>query len=412
MILDKLQSLHKDHIWLQIHNFAQQYPNTYAALQVVVALIGYAYLLLFPVLLLAGFWTLGSYIMMEQPSGDTMNFISWTLITGIAAMVTIQLTKIKFFTTPGITLDAPMANKVHLLLDKFADETAIPRIDRVVVTEQLSIDLVKTPTMAIPFWSSNTLVIGLPLMQCLSPEYFECAVIRKLLQYTKNRNWLIKWLHQLRNVWCLYMNVLSKNVTLGSLPLAIFFKLYAPLYRELTTPIAHRNELDADLDTLQFVNDEDLLQTIETVIVTKIYLDQQYWPKIHKSLRENLEPEIQPYSNLEDILKEGLTTKNTKRWLDSVYENESHRLKAIPSLRARMHNIGRARIRIPERIQQTAAQVYLEHDYTTVVNGVNQLWKQRTGGVQSRAVSVTHPVIAAQQSAGTTSPEFSAKAFQ
>jgi hypothetical protein len=324
-------------------------------------------------------------------------------------MVTIQLTKIKFFSTPGITLDAPMANKLHLLLDKFADETTIPGIDRIVVTEQLSIDLVKTPTMAIPFWSSNTLVIGLPLMQCLTPEYFECAVIRKLLQYTKRRNWLIKWLHQLRNVWLLYMNVLSKNITLGTLPLAVFFKLYAPLYRDLTTPVAHRNELDADLDTLQFVNDEDLLQTIEAVIVAKIYLDQQYWPKIRKSLKENQDIDIQPYSKLEEILKQGLTTKNTKRWLDSVFESESHRLKAIPSLRARMHNIGRARIRIPERIQQTAAQVYLEHDYLKIVDGVNQLWKQRHTRIPGQPASATHSLVAAQQSGAAA--QFSSKAY-
>ncbi|KPJ95094.1 MAG: hypothetical protein AMJ55_04735 [Gammaproteobacteria bacterium SG8_15] len=410
MILEKLRSLRSDHIWHQIYGFAQQYPNTYAALQVLAALVGYVYLLLFPVLLLAGIWTLGSYVVLEQASGNAMHFIGWTLITGISAMVTIQLTKIKFFSTPGITLDAPMANKLHLLLDKFADETTIPRIDRIVVTEQLSIDLVKTPTMAIPFWSSNTLVIGLPLMQCLTPEYFECAVIRKLLQYTKRRNCLIKWLHQLRNVWLLYMNVLSKNITLGTLPLAIFFKLYAPLYRDLTTPVAHRNELDADLDTLQFVNDEDLLQTIEAVIVAKIYLDQQYWPKIRKSLKENQDIDIQPYSKLEEMLKQGLTTKNTKRWLDSVFESESHRLKAIPSLRARMHNIGRARIRIPERLQQTAAQAYLEHDYLKIVDSVNQLWKQRHSRIPGHPVSATHSLIAAQQSGVAT--QFSSKAYQ
>lgn len=410
MILEKLWSLRSDQIWHKIYGFAQQYPNIYAALQVFVAMAGYAYLLLFPVLLLAGFWTLGSYVVMEQPSGNAMHFIGWTLITGVSAMVTIQLTKIKFLTTPGITLDAPMANKLHLLLDKFADETTIPRIDRVVVTEQLSIDLVKTPTMAIPFWSCNTLVIGLPLMQCLSPEYFECAVIRKLLQYTKHRHCLIKWLHQLRNVWLLYMNVLSRNVTLGSLPLAIFFRLYAPLYRDLTTPVAHRNELDADLDTLQFVNDEDLLQTIEAVIVAKIFLDQQYWPKIQKSLKESQEMDIEPYSNLEEILKQGLTTKNTKRWLDSVFKSESHRLKAIPSLRARMHNIGRARIRIPERIQQTAAQEYLEHDYTRIVDGVNQLWKQRNGRITRPAASTANTLIASQRAVDAT--QFTSKAYQ
>ena len=410
MKLDKLQSLDSDSIWQQIYGFAQKYPNIYAALLVFLAIAGYAYLLLFPVLLLMGIWTLASYAIMQQPSAGVAHFLYWGVITGISALVTIHLSKIKFYATQGIALDAPMAAKLHCLIDKFSEDIVIPKIDRIVVSEQLSIDLVKTPTTAIPFWSSNTLVIGLPLMQCLSPEYFECAVIRKLLQYTKRRHWLIKWLHQLRNVWMLYMNVLSKNITSSSLPLAIFFKVYAPLYRDLTTPIAHRNELEADLDTLQFVNDEDLLQTIEAVIVAKIYLDQQYWPKIQNTLKADQKAEVQPYSNLEEILKKGLTTKNTKRWLDSVFDHESHRLKAIPSLRARMHNIGRSRIRIPERIEQTAAQVYLDNDYTVVVNGINRLWMQRINQVTSRPTIVKDAFIATQQATAPT--DFSTKVFQ
>ncbi|MCI0507062.1 MAG: hypothetical protein L0Z73_13265 [Gammaproteobacteria bacterium] len=410
MIIDKLKLLDSDFVWQQIYSFAQKYPNIYAATQVIVAIAGYAYLLLFPVLLLAGIWILVSYAITEQSTASIAQIIYWTVITGVSAMVTIQLTKIRFFAAQGITLEPTMAAKLHLLLDKYSDRVAIPRIDRIVVTEQLSIDIVKTPTTPIPFWSSNTLVIGLPLMQCLSPEYFECATIRKLLQYSKHRHWLIKWLHQLRSVWLLYMNLLSKNVSFGSLLLAVFFRLYAPLYRDLTIPIAHRNELEADLDTLQFVNDEDLLQTIESVIVAKIYLDQQYWPKIQKSLKENRGQDITPYSNLEEILKQGLTTKNTKRWLDSVYDHESHRLKAIPSLRARMQNIGRSRIRIPERIQQTAAQFYLDHDYAVVVNGINRLWLQRNGRTRAKHALAKHVFVAPQQN--STSPPFTTKAFQ
>jgi hypothetical protein len=375
-----------------------------------VAIAGYAYLLLFPVLLLAGIWILTSYVIIEQSTVSIVQIIYWTVITGISAMVTIQLAKIRFFATHGITLEPSMAAKLHILLDKYSDRIAIPRIDRIVVTEQLSIDIVKTPTTFIPFWSSNTLVIGLPLMQCLSPEYFECATIRKLLQYSKHRHWLIKWLHQLRGVWLLYMNVLSKNVGFGSLLLAVFFRLYAPLYRDLTIPIAHRNELEADLDTLQFVNDEDLLQTIEAVIVAKIYLDQQYWPRIQKSLVENRGRDIAPYSNLEEILKQGLTTKNTKRWLDSVYDHESHRLKAIPSLRARMQNIGRSRIRIPERIQQTAAQFYLDHAYSSVVSGINRLWMQRNNRTRAKRSVVNHTIVAQQQNSASST--FTAKVFQ
>ncbi|HEY5601729.1 MAG TPA: hypothetical protein VIM41_01320 [Gammaproteobacteria bacterium] len=409
MLFEKLKSLDSDAIWQSIYGFAQKYPTLYTALQVIVALAGYAYLLLFPLLFLLGLGILASYAATQPLASSFTHIVYWAVITIVSAMVTIQLTRIKFIETHGIALDSPTAAKLHHLLDRLGGELAIPRIDRIIVSEQLSIDIVKTPATAVPFWCTNTLVIGLPLMQCLSPQYFECAVIRKLLQYSKQHNCLIKWLHQLRSVWQLYMNVLSNNVTFGSFLLAVFFRVYAPLYRNLLTPIAHRNELEADLDTLQFANDEDLLQTIETVIVAKIFLDQQYWPKIQRSIKQNREPDIQPYSNLDETLKQGLTPKTTKRWLDSVYDHESHRLKPIPSLRARMHNIGRSRIRIPERIQQTAAQVYLDHHYTTVVDGLNQLWLQRNGRTRSQHPATQLPLAVPQQS--SESHHIAAKVF-
>ena len=214
----------------------------------------------------------------------------------------------------------------------------------------------------------------------------------------------------MRNIWMMYANLLSANVNFSNFLLAGFFRIYAPFYRELSTPVAHRNELEADLDSLQYINDEDLLQTIETVIVTKIYLDQQYWPKLEKLIKEQKDNTLQPYSNLEDILQRGLTTKNTKRWLDSLYRDESYKIKAIPSLRARMYNIGRSRIRIPEKITQTAAHTFLDSDYTNIVNGVNRLWMQRTSRNLSKMPYKTHGTKASI--AKNLSTHFTSNVFQ
>ena len=409
MILGKLRSLEAGSVWQNIYKYAQTFPNIYAGLVLLVALAGFAYLLLFPTLMLMGMWTLATYAASGYSIVDIFSLAFWACVTCISAINTIYLVKIKFRDTEGVPVQSPVASKLHSLLNEFGHETRIPRIDRIIVSEQLSIDLVKTPVTPIPLWSSNTLVIGLPLMQCLSPDYFKCAVIRKLLQYSKHRHWLIKWLHQLRNIWMLYLNMLSANVTLSNFMLAIFFHFYAPLYRDLATPIAHRNELEADLDSLEYINDEDLLQTIETVIVTKIYLDQQYWPKLTRLQNERNDSSIEPYTELEKELKTGLTTKTTKRWLDSLYKGESHKIKAIPSLKARMHNIGRSRIRIPERIEQTAAHTYLDKDYTHIVNGVNQLWTQRNSYTTSSRATNTHRTSA--PTSNSVSSNFSPNIF-
>jgi hypothetical protein len=257
---------------------------------------------------------------------------------------------------------------------------------------------VKIPRYPLPIWSVNTLVIGLPLMQCLSPEYFECAVVRKLLQHSKQKAGFLKWMQHLRSTWTIYSLQFATKRNLSHRVLAPVFHLYSKFYRDLAVPIANRVELMADQNTLSIVNDEDLLQTIEKVIVTKIFMDKEYWPRIAKLQKQGLTLSLAPYSNLENTLKDDLSNKSAKRWLDSLYEHESHRMHALPSLRSRMNNIGRNRVRIPEKTQETAAQYYLDNSYSEIITGINQLWLQRnsrmaaTGRLSAAAQSKTPPL--------------------
>jgi len=369
--------------WQSAYNFSQLHPYIYNLITGAIALLGYGILLLFPGLFVYGAWQTLTLHIDTYSVANLAYPLFWFTITVYSGFVSMKLSKLKFRQVEGVQLSSTMTIKLQFLLDKISEYTAVPRVDNIVISEQISIDLVKIPRFPLPFWSTNTLVIGLPLMQCLSPEYFECAVIRKLLQHSKQTAFFSKWLHQLRSIWLLYALYFSTKSSLSCKILSLLFRLYTPFYRDLAVPIANRVELLADQDTLLVVNDEDLLQTIEKVVVTKIFMDKEYWPRIAKMQKQGLTLSLEPYSLLEDTLKSDLTNKSAKRWLDSLYEHESHRMHALPSLRTRMNNIGRCRIRIPEKTLQTAATYYLDNDYTSVISSVNQLWLQRNSRLAS-----------------------------
>ena len=372
--------------WQSVYNFSQLHPYIYNIITGSVALLGYGILLLFPALFLFGAWQTLAFRFDNFSMASLGYTLFWLVVTVYAGLVSMKLSKLKFKQVDGVQLKPAMTSKMQYLLDKIAEYTSVPRVDKIVISEQISIDLVKIPRYPLPFWSTNTLVIGLPLMQCLSPEYFECAVVRKLLQHSKQNAIYSKWLHQLRSIWLIYTMHFQAKSSLGYKILAYLFRLYTPLYRDLAVPIANRVELLADHDTLSIINDEDLLQTIEKVVVTKIFMDKEYWPKIAKMQKQGLTLSLAPYSQLEETLKTDLTNKSAKRWLDSLYENESHRMHALPSLRTRMNNIGRCRIRIPEKTLQTAATYYLDDEYTSVISSVNQMWLQRNSRLASSIV--------------------------
>lgn len=374
--------------WNFVFSYARRYPNYYAALMLPLGLAGYVYLMFFPVLVVTSIGkmiNIFSTTPFSQIDSQLGGLVFWFGAFILSAITTWQIINIKFKLPEGIDITPAIASNLHQLLQRTQTEISIPNIDRIIITEQLSIDVAKTPMFQLPFWSTNTLVVGLPLMQCLSPDYFKCAVIRKLLQYSKQRHTIPKFLHQLRNTWSQYSKYFwattNKNIFLSG-----FFGMYASVYRHLSIPVANHVELLADQDTLDIINDEDLLQTIEKVIVSKIYLEKQYWPKIQRLVKQDRYALIEPYSRLEQVLRSGLTPQLSKQWLDSLYSNQSKKLFPVPDLRSRMNNIGRHKIRIPEKTNETAASYYLNSAYRDIISEVNHLWLLRSNKLTEQAV--------------------------
>jgi hypothetical protein len=385
--------------WNTAFACAGRFPEAYKILLIPVALSGYAYLLCFPVLLLTGTFQLVQ-LLVTTPLGQITHHLDtlaiWASMVLLGLLITRQIFRIKFSPPEGITINPSTASKLHTLLRQINRQITAPKVDRIIITEQLSLDIVKTPTYPLPFWSTNTLVVGLPLMQCLSPDYFKCAMVRKLIQHSKREHGIAKWIVQLRNIWPLFTKVTSPRLNILNSPLYYFFKLYAPLYRYLTIPAANHVELLADQDTLRVINDEDLLQTIEKIIVTKIYLEKQYWPKINNMINHNRYKIIEPYSKLEQVLQNGLTPQLSKRWLDRLYCHHSNQISPVPDLRSRMNNIGRSKIRIPEKTAETAAHYFLDSAYLDIISEMNQLWLLRSSNLYDNekhgtiGSSVTH----------------------
>ena len=363
--------------WQKIYNVYRKSPSLYIVLVFFAALAGFVYILLSPVMLAYCMYNLLSVIPIASTNDGLALIIVWGILSVAAAVVTGNLITLKIPPVKGMQLDYPVAMKLHDLLKDINEKYDTVKIDNIVVAEQATIDVIKTPSAPFPLFTSNTLVLGLPLLQCLSPEYFQCAVTRKMMLYSKRTHFFTKWLQQLRQCWTQYLNAFVDNNRFSNLPHIVFFSVYAPFYRKLATPISYREELRADTESLEIIDDEDLLQTMESILVTKIFLDRQYWPKIQATVEQFGETEIYPYTELESILKTELNARTTKRWLDAIYRYDANRIRPIPDLKTRMDNIGRSKIRIPEKVNETAGRYFLGRDYHRVVAELNKIWVQQ-----------------------------------
>jgi hypothetical protein len=341
-----------------VESLAESYPRCYLLALTALALTGYGWLLLFPLLVLAGIS--GSVeALTGQPAIDWSRLFIWLAVATGAALVSWRMARFRPALPAGIPLDRIKTPALFGLLDELCWHYRGPKIDHVVVNGEFLLDFVKTPYTSLPVWSMNTLVIGLPMIQTLSPHQFRCSLARRLGQFSKHNNPLGNWLYQLRRIWSQYA-VDTGAADPGIQPVRWFFRVFAPVYERISLPAARLDELAADSYAMETCSDEEVLDTITTETVCRLYLEEKYWPTYRKLTTRVREILPKPHAGMASVLRTGLQGDRLQEWLMKAIEQEPRCDDPMPSLEKRVENIGHRKPRMSGIASESAATVYLE----------------------------------------------------
>jgi hypothetical protein len=341
-----------------VESFAEICPRGYLLVATAFAFAGYGWLLMFPWLVLAVIS--GGY---EALTGQTAvvwsRLLIWSAIAAGAALVTYRIARFRPALPAGVVLDRKKASVLFELLDDLGLDYHRCVIDRVVLNGEFALVIEKTPCSALPVWSTNTLVIGLPLIQSLSPTQFRCALARRLGQFSKRRNPLGSWLCQLRGIWQRYA-IATEDADPGFQPVCWFFRLFAPLYQRISLPAARLDELAADSCAMEVCSDGEMLDTITTETVCRLYLEEKYWPTYRKLTARVRELMPKPHAGMASVLRSGLQGHRGQEWLMKAMEREPRHDDPMPSLAKRVENIGHRKPCMSGIAPDSAATVYLD----------------------------------------------------
>jgi hypothetical protein len=341
-----------------VESLAETHPRGYLLAVTALALAGYGWLLLFPLLVLAG--VSGGYEALTGQSAIAWSrLLIWSTVAAGAALVSWRMAWFRPALPAGILLDRNKAPALFDLLDKLCRHYRRPGIDRVVVSGEFVLEIVKTPYTSLPVWSMNTLVIGLPLIQSLSPTQFRCSLARRLGQFSKHNNPLGNWLYQLRRIWPQYA-IETEAADPGIQPVRWFFRVFAPLYERISLPAARLDELTADSYAMETCSDEEVLDTITTETVCRLYLEEKYWPTYRKLTTRVREILPKPHVGMASVLRTGLQGDRSQEWIMKAIEQEPRCDDPMPSLGKRVENIGHRKPRMSGIAPESAATVYLD----------------------------------------------------
>ncbi len=358
-----------------IVHLSNRYPRAWMLFTIMAAGIGYAFILLFPYLLVSMARILYPSVMSAQAMPDWQTLVPQICLLFIAAVFTYTLFTLRFAPPAGKVLTEQEAPRLFGLLNQLRKPHGNPSIHRVVLDEGDDVRVIKTPRGGFMLRSTTTLVIGLPLLLTVSPPHFRVLLARRIGQLSARRNFISSWLYHLRSTWLLFRDLRCAKL-LPARMIGHFFALYAPVYNTVALGICRREEINADRYAHNIINEQEIVEAISFHAASRDFLATKYWPAIRRmAARATGRPDCMPYEHMTTLVCKGLTTAQ-----DTVMHrllNEDDFRSDHPTLGDRLDNLGHSGPAPVKEVTSTAAQLLLENSLTAIMEEFHDQWLKR-----------------------------------
>ena len=349
-----------------------RYSYAYTGVALIFAFIGYGVLLLFPVLVVAGL--VNAYHAASPEAWDWQAIVIWLAISLLSMFVAYRSMQVRCSVPKGLNLLPEKAPELYKLIRQTEQHFKRPKIDSVVITGNYELNIIKIPKWPLPVWSRNVLVIGLPVMQCHSPESFSCLLTRRIGQFSKRNNIVTNWIYQLRSIWPQYLSAYKDQAVTGTEPLRLFLSVYTKIYNLASAVPSQLDDLKADSYAMELYNDEIVREMITADCVYRSYMQKQYWPAINKVADIKKGVCLEPYKQLGTSARTYFTAEKIKTVVKSEFEREQAWRDESASLSRRLHNIGNDFPLMKQLQGENAAVKFLGESADSVVNLNDKLW--------------------------------------
>ncbi|MDH5711484.1 MAG: hypothetical protein OEZ15_07480 [Gammaproteobacteria bacterium] len=369
-----------DRIRTKINNFykrvsavVRKFSQAYLFVVILMALAGYALIFLFPVLVIISIERLFDVL----PNTDLNNWqpaVIWLVTLLISALFSYRIIKIKPQQPEGLTLNAEKTPEIFKLVEQYRSHFKRPKIDRIVITKEYELDIIKVPKWGLPVWSTNTMVIGLPVLLCFPQKQFECMLARRIGQFSKRHNPILNWLYQLRPIWQQYSIAYGKQQYIDRFFLKWLISVYASMYSAISTYAARLDELNADTYAMEIFIHDDVREMITADSVYSHYMKQRYWPAIEKVASVKADASLTPYKNISASMLASMKDSKLRSLINEVFKKEPDRKNPRAELKQRLENIGHDSPYMSEPANEFAATKCLGSSANAVISLIDKLW--------------------------------------
>lgn len=308
---------------------ARQSPRGYRARVLLIALLGNAYLGIVLVALAALLALALVSVLWLKAAGAKLAFV-----IGVFLWMVLKALWIRLEPPQGSEVTAKEAPELFALIEELRKRLRAPKFHHVLVTDEFNAGVIQDPRLGIFGWYRNYLLVGLPLAKALTPEQFKAVLAHELGHLAKGHAALSNWIYNQRLRWSRLMAALEEVESWGVVLFRPFLRWYAPYFNACSYPLARANEFEADAASARLASPGAAAQALTAVNVVGAYLEERYWPRIHRQADDVPQPTgFAPYAGMGRL---DLEPEAIAAWLDEALARKTTLDDTHPALAERL----------------------------------------------------------------------------
>jgi len=319
----------------EIEALARRNPKAYQLRVVLLALLGNAYLgfvlVLMSTLLVALLFSiklLGVFA------------LKLVMVVGFFLLLSLRAVWVSVPKPSGTEIRPGEAPGLFAMIEELCARLGAPRFHTVLVTDDFNAGVVQAPRLGVFGWHRNYLLIGLPLLKCLTVEQFKAVLAHEFGHLAKGHGRLSNWIYRQRLRWARLLGILEANQSRGRFFFTLFLKWYTPYFNAYSFPLARVNEYEADAASVRLTSARTAAEALTNVDVAGSYLGERYWPQIYQKADDMPQPSFSPYALMGQRFAAELDEETCSAWLGRSMARQTTSEDTHPALSDRLQAIG------------------------------------------------------------------------
>lgn len=349
------------------------------------ALVGYAGLLFWLLvvgLIAAAFFTAMIWTDLE---GKIVCGVVGALVLFGGGWAALKSLLVKLPPPQGRVVERAEVPELFAVLDDLQKRLRSVPFHQVIIDEDCNAAVTQVPRLGVLGWSRNYLIIGLPLLDGLSPDEMRAVLAHEFAHLSRDHGRFSHWLYRLRRSWEEIFKQLSQPRAPGEITGRSFVVKYVdwfwPKFNAHAFVLSRANEYEADAQAGQLVGKHAMASALVRLRFLGRQLAENTWPDVWQTANEQPVPPADVFVRLRDGLRVGPAADERVRWMDEAFLTKTTNSDTHPCLTERLSALGVTTrgwqlSEVATAASPSAAEILLGAKLDAIRNDVHAHWSK------------------------------------